>query len=135
MKQRILLVGEDPHLLATRALLLSEWETETVNSYEAMDKIQTGAFDLVIIGHTVSELGAKMLIWRTKELSSPPQILAIRIVKGDDNLEVETHISDLYKSPVWLRNRVSEILTSRKQSTGSPVEPQLVFGRDAFADN
>ena len=75
MKQRILLVGEDPHLLATRALLLSEWETETVNSYEAMDKIQTGAFDLVIIGHTVSELGAKMLIWRTKSSARPRKSL------------------------------------------------------------
>jgi CheY-like chemotaxis protein len=134
MKERILLVGEDSHLLATRALLLSDWEIETVNSYDAMDRIRAGAFDLVIVGHTIPELGAKMLIWRIKDLRPPPEILAIRIAVGDDDLEVETHISDLYESPGWLRKRVSEILTGRKESAYSAVEHRPASCGDATAD-
>lgn len=113
MKERILLVGEEPLLLATRALLLSDWETETVNSYGAMERIRTGNFDVVIIGHTVPQLGAHLLIDRLKELSPAPEILAIRIAIGDDPLEVETHISDLYESPGWLIERARELLAAR----------------------
>jgi CheY-like chemotaxis protein len=135
MKQRILMVGEDSLLLATRALLLSDWETETANSYAAMERIYAGAaFDLVIIGHTIPQLGAHLLIDRLREQSSPPEIIAIRIAEEDD-LEVETHISDLYESPGWLRKRVSEILTSRKESTYSAVEPQPASGGHANAES
>ena len=125
MKERILLVGEDPLVLATRALLLSDWETETVNSYGAMERIRNAEFDLVIIGHTIPQLGAHVLIDRLKELSPPPEILAIRIAIGDDPLEAETHFSDLYESPAWLIERVSEILTSRKHGDPSVVVHQL----------
>jgi hypothetical protein len=130
MKERILLVGEDSLLLATRALLLSERETETVNSYGAMERC-TAEFDLVIIGHTVPQLGAHLLIDRLKGLSHPPQILAIRISIGDDPLEVETHISDLYESPAWLIERVSEILMARKHGDHSVARPQPASGTDA----
>jgi CheY-like chemotaxis protein len=121
MKERILLVGEDPLLLATRALLLSDWGTETANSYEAMQRIYAGAtYDLVLIGHTVPTLGAHLLIDRLKEQDSPPEILAIRLAMGEADLEVETHLSDLYESPAWLRNRVSEMLMSRRGDGDSP---------------
>ena len=39
MKERILLVGDDSNLLATRALLLAEWRTSTTNSSEAMSRV------------------------------------------------------------------------------------------------
>lgn len=132
MKERILLVGEDPLLLATRALLLSDWETETSNSYDAMERIFHGErFDLVIIGHTIPHLGAHILIDRLRELAPSPEILVIRIAKGDDDLEVETHISDLYESPAWLGKRVSEIFRNRKHSVHHPIDPQSAAGGDA----
>ncbi len=109
-------------------------ETEEVNSYDAMDRIRAEAFGLVIIGHTISELTAKMLIWRIKDLSPPPEILAIRLAMGNDDLEVETHISNLYESPGWLRKRVSEILTGRKESVYCHVEPQPASGVDATTE-
>ena len=113
MKERILLVGEDPLLLATRALLLSDWETETVHTFKAINRIESESFDLVVIGHTVPEVSARVLIWGAKELENPPEP-AIRTSGGDDDLGVETHASDLYESPAWLRERVSEMLTHRR---------------------
>ena len=133
MKERILLVGEDPTLLATRALLLSDWETETVHTFKAINRIESESFDLVVIGHTVPEVSARVLIWGAKELENPPEILAIRTSRGDDDLGVETHTSDLYESPAWLRERVSEMLTHRKNAMPSGVvQPEPMT--PAFAD-
>ncbi len=53
MKERILLVGEDPTLLV-RAFLLAEWSTEIANAKGALPAMQAQPFDVVIIGQLVS---------------------------------------------------------------------------------
>ena len=123
MKERILLIGEDPTLLATRSLLLSDWETETVNTLQAMKRIEAETFDLVIIGHTVPENSAKMLIGAAKELKSPPEVLVIRSIGENDDLGVETHPNDLWESPAWLRKSVVELLARRKSNPRIIAQP------------
>ncbi len=116
MKERILLVGEDPSLLATRALLLSDWETETVNTFQATKCIEAEIIDLVIIGHTVPKMDAKVIIGAAQRLKPPPEVLVIRSTGENDEYGVETHANDLWESPEWLRKSVVELLTRRKSN-------------------
>lgn len=113
MKERILLVGENSSLIATRALLLSDWETETVNAFQAMECIETQAFDLLIICQSVPDVTAKNLIRAAKELKAPPQILLIRSNRSDEDFGVDVHTQDLWESPAWLRESATKILERR----------------------
>ena len=129
MKERILLVGEDPSLLATRALLLSDWETETVNASQGMKRIEAETFDLIIVGHTVPEISAKVLIGAAKDLESPPEVLVIRSFGENDDLGVQTHPSDLWESPAWLRKSVVALLARRKSDPQIIAQPASTTGQ------
>ena len=72
MKERILLVGEDSNLTATRALLLSDWETESLNSVSALERVEMVSFDLIIICHSVSGASAKKLIRTAQNVDYTP---------------------------------------------------------------
>jgi CheY-like chemotaxis protein len=113
MKERILLVGEDSNLIATRALLLSNWETETINAIQATEHIETHAFELLVICQTVSDMNARALIRAAKKLKVPPEILLIRADRSDDDFGVDVHSQDLWESPAWLRNSADELLKRR----------------------
>lgn len=113
MKARILLIGEDEALLQTRAKLLADWETVTVNSTRAITALETQHFDLVVIGHSVPENSAIAVISAAGRLVKPVAILAIRLPGEEDHLGVETHTSDLHESPGWLPKRVSALLAER----------------------
>jgi DNA-binding NtrC family response regulator len=78
MKRRILLVGEDPALLETRALLLSAWETSIRDTRSALAAIQSETFDVVIVGQLVTAENARLLISAARKREPVPEILAIR---------------------------------------------------------
>jgi DNA-binding response OmpR family regulator len=113
MKERILLVGENSSLIATRALLLSDWETETIGASQATERIEAQAFDLLIICQTVPDVTAKGLIRAARELKAPPEILLIRLDRSAEDFGVDVHTQDLWESPAWLRQSAAELLERR----------------------
>jgi DNA-binding NtrC family response regulator len=112
-KTRILLVGDDPTLLHTRALILQDWETATVNSTEALNTIHSGSFDIIVVGQTVSVGLAAEIIAAAKAADPPAHVIAIRFLDDDSDLGVETHTADLGVHPSWLRERVAFLLAKR----------------------
>jgi hypothetical protein len=97
---RILLVGEDPNLLATRSLLLSEWETETCRTSEAKAALNSIRFDGVILGQLVNRQSARELIALAKSVDA--RVLLVRYPGEAQGYDSETHILDLDESPSWL---------------------------------
>jgi CheY-like chemotaxis protein len=77
VKARILIVGDDPVLLRTRAELLRDWQITAVSSREAPEAMRAAHFDLLILSQTVEELPARNLIAQAQELACHPRILTI----------------------------------------------------------
>jgi CheY-like chemotaxis protein len=108
MKALILIIGDDPILLRTRAELLRDWQITTVNSRDAAEALRSRPYDLVILSQTVQETQARSLIAQAQELHPNPRILAIR--SGDDRqLGSQTYQVDL-NNPGGLRSAVARIL-------------------------
>jgi len=108
MKALILIIGDDPILLRTRAELLRDWQITTVSSRDAEEALRLRPYDLVILSQTVQETQARSLIAQALELDPNPRILAIR--SGDDRqLGSPTYQVDL-NNPGGLRSAVARIL-------------------------
>jgi CheY-like chemotaxis protein len=108
MKALILIIGDDPILLRTRAELLRDWQITTVSSRDAQEALRSRPYDLVILSQTVQETQARTLIAQALELDPNPRILAIR--SGDDRqLGSPTYQVDL-NNPGGLRSAVARIL-------------------------
>jgi len=108
MKALILIIGDDPILLRTRAELLRDWQITTVSSRDAEEALRSRPYDLVILSQTVQETQARTLIAQAQELDPNPRILAIR--SGDDRqLGSPTYQVDL-NNPGGLRSAVARIL-------------------------
>src|ERR1700758_1658699 len=108
MKALILIIGDDPVLMRTRAELLRDWQITTVNSRDAGEALRLRPYDLVILSQTVQEAQARSLIAQVQELRPNPKILAIR--SGDSRqLEFPTYQVDL-NNPGGLRSAVPRIL-------------------------
>jgi DNA-binding response OmpR family regulator len=108
MKALILIIGDDPVLMRTRAELLRDWQIITVNSREAGEALRSRPYDLVILSQTVQEKQARSLISQARKLDPNPRILAIR--SGDDRqLGSPTYQVDL-NNPGGLRSAVARIL-------------------------
>jgi DNA-binding NtrC family response regulator len=115
-KARILIVGDDPTLLQTRALILKDWETISSTSAEALSAVHSGSFDIIVVGQTVST-GLALEIISAAEASTPAaHVIAIRFPDDDSDLGVETHTTDLGAHPSWLRERVAFLLAKRSQT-------------------
>jgi CheY-like chemotaxis protein len=112
-KARILLVGDYPTLLETRALILRDWETASANSAQALSTIHSALFDVIIVGQTVSTGLAWEIISAAQGLKPPADVIAIRFPEDDSDLGVETHKTDMGKNPSWLRERVAFLLAKR----------------------
>ncbi len=108
MKAWILIVGDDPVLLHTRAELLRDWHVTTASSRDAGEAMRSRKYDLLIFSQTVQETQAKSLIAQSLELRPNPRILAIR--SGEDRqLGSPTYQVDL-NNPGGLRSAVARIL-------------------------
>jgi DNA-binding NarL/FixJ family response regulator len=110
---RILLVGDHPALLQSRALILKDWETVAVDSGLALSSIHSGSFDIVIIGQTVPTGLALEIISAALALTPPAHVIAIHFPEDDSDLGVETHKTDIGANPGWLRERVAFLLAKR----------------------
>lgn len=76
MWARILIVGDDPVLLDTRADLLAEWEPTKSTSTDALAMIRATPPDLLILCQTVSER-ATTLIQCARALNPGVKALAV----------------------------------------------------------
>jgi hypothetical protein len=115
MKALILIIGDDPVLMQTRAELLRDWHITTVNSRDAGEALRSGHYNLVILSQTVQENQARSLIAQAQKLDPNPRILAIR--SGEDRqLGPPTYQVDL-NNPGGLRSAVARIL--ERETTSS----------------
>jgi DNA-binding NtrC family response regulator len=73
----ILIVGDDPILLETRAHLLKAWRVSTTNSKHAVEEIQSKFYDLIIFCQTISDETAQTLIEQAHELNPTVKTLVV----------------------------------------------------------
>ncbi len=110
MKASILIVGDDPVLLHTRAELLRDWQIVTANSREAEKAILARTYDLLIFSQTVQEKVVRGLIDRARQTYPESRILAIR--SGEErHVGLPTYQVEL-NNPGGLRSAVARILDS-----------------------
>jgi CheY-like chemotaxis protein len=106
----ILIVGDDPVLLHTRAELLRDWQIVTTSSGEAEKAILARTYDLLIFSQTVQEKVLRGLIDQARQLHPESRLLAIR--SGEERLlELPTYQVEL-NNPGGLRSAVARILDS-----------------------
>jgi DNA-binding response OmpR family regulator len=110
VKAWILIVGDDPVLLHTRAELLRDWHITTASSRDAGEAVRARKYDLLIFSQTVQETSARSLITQARELHPNTRILAIRSA-DDRRLGLPTYQVDLC-NPGGLRTAVASILES-----------------------
>lgn len=111
MKASILIVGDDPVLLHTRAELLRDFQIVTASSWEASDAIRERTYDLLIFSQTVQEKVARALIEQARQLHPKSRILAIR--SGEERHVGSATYQVELNNPGGLRSAVAKILASR----------------------
>jgi DNA-binding NtrC family response regulator len=110
VKASILIVGDDPVLMHTRAELLRDWQIVTANSRDAEKAILARPYDLLIFSQTVQEKVVRSLIDHARQLHPGSRMLAIRSA-GDRDLGPPTYQVEL-NNPGGLRSAVAKILDS-----------------------
>ncbi len=110
MKASILIVGDDPVLLHTRAELLRDWQIVTASSRGAEAAMRARVYDLLIFSQTVQEKVVRSLIDQARQLQPESRILTIRSAE-DRHLGSPTYQVEL-NNPGGLRSAVSKILES-----------------------
>ena len=111
MKAWILIVGDDPVLLRTRAELLRDWQITAVNSRDASEAMRARNYDLLIISQTVQEPLARKLIAQARDLVCHPRILTIS-TGADQALGLPAYQVDL-RNPGGLRSAVATMLQAQ----------------------
>lgn len=105
----ILMVGDEPLLLLTRADLLRDWHVSTVTSDRAIEAIRSAAYQLLIICQTIPDSIAQNLIDEAREMNPNVLVLAMAQVGQERNLDVELFEVQL-KNPDRLRQVVADLL-------------------------
>jgi hypothetical protein len=108
VKATILIVGDDPILLHTRAELLRDWHIAAASSREAKEAILARPYELLIFCQTVQEKVVRSLIDQALDLHPECRILTIRSAEerhlGSPSYQVEL------TNPGGLRSTVAKIL-------------------------
>ena len=108
MKASILIVGDDPVLLHTRAELLRDWQIAAASSREAEQAILAQPYDLLILCQTVQQTVGRALIGQALHVHPECRILTIRSAEerhlGSPTYQVELN------NPGGLRSTVAKIL-------------------------
>lgn len=107
----ILIVGDEPMLLETRAELLKGWQVSTATSQVAGESIRSRVPDLLIFCQTVPDETAGELIELARELN--PRVCALGICPLGEtrNLNAEQYEIRL-RDPGYLRTVVASLLQS-----------------------
>jgi hypothetical protein len=116
VKASILIVGDDPVLLHTRAELLRDWRIVSANSREAEDAVLARAYDLLIFCQTVQEKVVRSLIDLALQLHPESKTLTIRSA-GERPLRSPTYQVEL-NNPGGLRSTVAKILEALPTPAG-----------------
>jgi hypothetical protein len=108
LKASILIVGDDPVLMHTRAELLRDWHIAPASSAKAEDAIRSRSYDLLIFCQTVQEKVKRSLINQALHLHPECRILTI-CSAGERHLGSQTYQVEL-NNPGGLRSTVAKIL-------------------------
>jgi hypothetical protein len=110
VKASILIVGDDPVLLHTRAELLRDWQIVTASSRDAKEAISARTYDLLIFSKTAQEKVVRGLIDQARQLHPSSRMLAIR--SGEEwQAGLPTYQVEL-NNPGGLRSAVAKIMDS-----------------------
>ena len=109
MKATILIVGDDPILLHTRAELLRDWHIAAASSREAKEAILARPYELLIFCQTVQEKVVRSLIDQALQVHPESRILTIRSADEWRHLGSPTYEVEL-NNPGGLRSTVAKIL-------------------------
>jgi DNA-binding response OmpR family regulator len=91
MTAAILIVGDDPVLLGTRADLLKAWQVATTSSRQAAEEIRSKAYDLIILCQTIPDETAQKLIHQAREVNPAVKALAIHVSGQERNVDAELY--------------------------------------------
>jgi hypothetical protein len=108
VKATILIVGDDPILLHTRAELLRDWHIAAASSREAKEAILARPYELLIFCQTVQEKVVRSLIDQALDLHPECRILTIRSAE-ERHLGSPSYQGEL-NNPGGLRSTVAKIL-------------------------
>ena len=86
MTARILSVGDDEDLLSTRlAVLQTRWSAKSTDCAGALKFLQSEAFDLLLLCHSIPEEEAKSLVQAVRKNFPAARILALETSPGSAN--------------------------------------------------
>jgi DNA-binding response OmpR family regulator len=105
----ILIIGDDPMLLETRADLLRNWRVATATSQDAAESIRSNARDLIIFCQTIPDVAVEELIRRAREINPHVLVLAMSHIGQERNVDAELYEVQL-TDPDRLRRTVARIL-------------------------
>jgi hypothetical protein len=118
MNAAILLVGQYPVLLATRADLLRDWHTVATDPVGAIKALQLRSYDLLILCQSVPDSIAKQLIADATSLHPGIKVLALAYDGEDRNLGTVGFTPDIYK-PSHFKKVVADVLKAGLDSASS----------------
>jgi DNA-binding response OmpR family regulator len=107
----ILIVGDDPVLLETRAYLLRDWQVSATTSKDAAEAIRAKSYDLIIFCQTIPNEIAHTLITDAREMN--PNVSALSIHLPGQAREVDANLYEThFQDPGRLRSVVAHLLQS-----------------------
>src|SRR5580704_15142382 len=113
MTAAILIVGDDPALLGTRADLLKAWRVSTTSSRQAAEEIRSKAYDLIILCQTIPDEAAQTLIHLAREMNPAVRALAIHVSGHERNVDAELYEIQL-QNPGYFLDVVARLMQSSK---------------------
>jgi DNA-binding response OmpR family regulator len=122
MKAAILIVGDDPALLETRADLLKAWQVSTTTCKHAAEEIRSKLYDLIIFCQTISDETVQTLINQARELNPTVKTLATHVSGQERDVDAELYEIQL-QDPGRLLSVVARLL---QPSSLSPAADEVV---------
>jgi DNA-binding response OmpR family regulator len=113
MTAAILIVGDDPALLGTRADLLKAWQVSTTSSRQAAEEIRSRAYDLIILCQTIPDETAQTLIHLAREMNPAVKAVAIHVSGQERNVDAELYEIQL-QNPGYFPDVVGRLMQPSK---------------------
>jgi DNA-binding response OmpR family regulator len=113
MTAAILIVGDDPALLGTRADLLKAWQVSTTSSRQAAEEIRSRAYDLIILCQTIPDETAQTLIHLAREMNPAVKAVAIHVSGQERNVDAELYEIQL-QNPGYFLDVVGRLMQPSK---------------------
>jgi hypothetical protein len=121
IEKSILIVGEYPILLETRAEVLREWRTTKAYTHNALKRIRSARYDLILFCQTVPNESARYLIAQATELYNGIKVLSISEIDEERPLCPAGFTVEAF-NPRRLRDTVATLLSAAAGEMARPVE-------------